>query len=557
MRGITAEGRIGQSLNRAVALIPSMPGLSQTLRALNQNPYVGSVGVFLGAGIATLNGRLISVGLPDLRGALRLGVDEASWIPTAYNMAMMFIGPFSVFLGGLLGVRRVLLWSTAIFILCSLLLPFSPNLGVMLGLQVVSGLSSGTFYPLTFSYAARALPLRYVVYAIGVYPLDIVGSTSLAVPLEAWLTEYLSWHWIFWMSALITPLMMLCIYLAIPNPPKHAGPKPALSWRGFLYGCLGLALIYGALDQGERLDWLNSGVIVALLATGVFLLVATVIRRWLSPNPLVNPMFLANRNTLILGACLFSFRFALLAIAFLIPALLGVTQGYRPLETGRAMLWLIVPLILGGLISVQLMRRFDNRLVLAMGFTIMAAACLLNARLTSVWARDNFFTSQIVMGCGLALSFTGLVSLLVQNVIDLGGLSSPFNVLTYSAFVHTVRLFGGESGSALMQHLVSVREKFHSSMIGLHVSSGDWLTDERVKMLTGGLLPNSSGIKDAQGRAVELLGRQVKVQAYTLAYADGFLVIAFVAAMTVILAASMKRIKYYFDAPSPEAPKQS
>src|SRR5262249_42851410 len=158
---------------------------------------------------------------------------------------------------------------------------------------------------------------------------------------------------------------------------------------------------------------------------------------------------------------------------------LGVTQAYRPLETGRAMLWLVVPLILGGLISVQLMRRFDNRLVLALGFTIMAAACLLNAGLTSAWSRDNFFTSQIVMGCGVALSFTGLVSLLVQNVIDLGGLSSPLNILTYSAFVHTVRLFGGESGSALMQRLISVREKFHSNVIGLHVSSGDWLTDQR------------------------------------------------------------------------------
>src|SRR5215467_1896104 len=259
------------------------------------NPYVGILGVFFGAGIATLNGRLISVGLPDLRGALGLGFDEASWIPTAFNMATMFIGPFSVYLGGLLGVRRVLLWSTAIFILASILLPLSPSLSVMLGLQVISGLSSGTFYPLTFTYAARALPLRYVVYAIAVYPLDIIGATSLAVPLEAWLTEHLSWHWIFWVIALITLPMMLCVYLAIPNPPERSGPKPALSWRGFLYGCLGLALIYGALDQGERLDWLNSGVIVGLVAAGVFLLIVTVIRRLLSPNPLVNPIFLANR----------------------------------------------------------------------------------------------------------------------------------------------------------------------------------------------------------------------------------------------------------------------
>jgi MFS transporter, DHA2 family, multidrug resistance protein len=547
----------GQSAMRPNALLASMPRLAQAIRSLDQNVYVGTLGVFLGAGISTLSGRLVSVGLPDLRGALGLGFDEASWIPTAYNMALMFIGPFSVYLGGLLGVRRVLLWSTTIFILCSLLLPLSPNLNVLLCLQVVSGLSSGTFYPLTFTYAARALPLSYVVYAIGVYPLDIVGATSLGVPLEAWLTEHLSWHWIFWISALITLPMMLCVYLAIPNPPQRSGPKPALSWSGFLYGCLGLALIYGALDQGERLDWFNSGVIVGLVAAGVFLLVVTVIRRWMSPNPLVNPMFLANRNTLILGACLFSFRFALLAIAFLIPALLGATQGYRPLETGRVMLWLVVPLILAGLISVQLLRRFDNRLVLGSGFAVMAAACLLNARLTSAWAGDNFFVPQIVMGCGLALSFTGLVALLVQNVIDAGGLSNPFNVLTYSAFVHTVRLFGGESGSAIMQRLVAVREKFHSNMIGLHVASGNWLTDERLKMLTGGLLPNSSGSDEAQGRALQLLGGQMKVQAYTLAYADGFIVIAFVAALAIVLAALMRPIKSYFGAPSLNAPKQN
>ena len=238
--------------------------------SLSQNPYVGTLGVFLGAGIVTLNGRLISVGLPDLRGAMGLGIDEASWIPTAYNMALMFMGPFSVYLGGLLGPRRVLLYSGTIFILSSILLPFSPNLQTMLCLQVISGLASGTFYPLTLSYALRALPMRYVIFAIGIYSMDIVGATSIGTSLEAWYVEHLSWHWIFWQSALLSPLMMLCIYLAIPNPPPRSGPKPILSWRGFLYGSLALSLIYGALDQGERLDWLNSGVIVGLVARQFF-----------------------------------------------------------------------------------------------------------------------------------------------------------------------------------------------------------------------------------------------------------------------------------------------
>src|SRR6185369_13620390 len=205
--------------------------LRTLITSLDQNPYVGSVGVFLGAGIATLNGRMISVALPDLRGALGFGVDEASWIPTAYNMALMFIGPFSVFVGGLLGVRRVLLFSGTVFILCSLLLPFSPSLRVMLCLQVISGLSSGTFYPLTLAYALTALPGRYVIFAIGVYAMDIIGATSGGTPLVAWYTDHLSWRWIFWQGALLTPLMMLCVYLAIPHPPTRPGPKPALSWR--------------------------------------------------------------------------------------------------------------------------------------------------------------------------------------------------------------------------------------------------------------------------------------------------------------------------------------
>jgi len=520
--------------------------LKALIKSLDQNPYVGSVGVFLGAGIATLNGRVISVGLPDLRGAMGLGFDEASWIPTAYNMAQMFIGPFSVYLGGLLGVRRVLLYSGVVFILCSMLLPFSPNLQTMLFLQVISGLASGTFYPLTLAYALRALRMRFVIYAVGVYSIDILSATSIGTALEAWYVEHLTWHWIFWQSVVLTPVMLLCIYLAIPPQPPRSGPKPSISFRGFLYASLALSLIYGALDQGERLDWLNSGVIVGLLLSAVFLLVVTVIRRWQSPNPMVNPIFLVNRNTAILASCLFSFRFVLLGIAFLLPAVLGVTQNYRPLQTGRVLLWLFLPMVLTGLIAARLMRRFDNRLVFASGFAIIAGAALLNAQLTSSWSGDDFFISQIVMGIGLPLTFTALVGSILQNSFDSGALTNPVNLLTYSSFIHCVRLFGGEAGTALMQRLVSVREKFHSNMIGLHVDAGDWLTSERLSALSHALLP-TSGTEAAQQRAAVTLGGQIKLQAYALAYSDGYLMIALVAAFAMILIAFMKPMKIYFD----------
>src|SRR5207245_3355449 len=113
---------------------------------------------------------------------------------------------------------------------------------------------------------------------------------------------------------------------------------------------------------------------------------AAVIRRWMSPNPMVNLPFLAYRNTLILGAGLFSFRFTLLAISFLIPAYLGAIQCYRPLQTGTVLLWVLVPQFAIGLIPSQLMRCLDGRLIFPLVFATVAVACLLNAHPTRAWS---------------------------------------------------------------------------------------------------------------------------------------------------------------------------
>ena len=90
-------------------------------------------------------------------------------------------------------------------------------------------------------------------------------SSSAISPIcwKAGTSNISSWAWIFWTAAAVTPLMILCIYFGIPQR-APSGPIP--SWRGFAYFSASLALIYGALDQAERLDWLNSGIIVAMLA---------------------------------------------------------------------------------------------------------------------------------------------------------------------------------------------------------------------------------------------------------------------------------------------------
>ncbi|WP_433983812.1 MFS transporter [Tunturiibacter empetritectus] len=163
--------------------------------------------MLLGASLATFFGRLLSVGAPDLRGALRLDFDSASWIGTIYNMGLMFIGPFSVYLGGLLGPKRVLFVSATIFTLLCIVMPFAGHLPVLLFLLATAGMTAGTFYPLTLSSILRNLPQSYLHLGIAAYAADIVITTHMAHSYEGWLMGAVSWQWIFWTTALLTPIM--------------------------------------------------------------------------------------------------------------------------------------------------------------------------------------------------------------------------------------------------------------------------------------------------------------------------------------------------------------
>src|ERR1700719_4914673 len=94
---------------------------------LSNSPLLGILGVIMGAGIVTLTGRMISLGLADLRGHVGIGFDQGAWIGSAYNVSLMFIGPFTVYLGALLGPKRILLFASTTFSVICAFLPFIHN----------------------------------------------------------------------------------------------------------------------------------------------------------------------------------------------------------------------------------------------------------------------------------------------------------------------------------------------------------------------------------------------------------------------------------------------
>jgi MFS transporter, DHA2 family, multidrug resistance protein len=495
------------------------------------HPYIGILGVFLGAATSTLNGRLVSVGMPDLRGALGFGFDEASWIPTVLNMGMMFIGVFAVFLGAAYGIRRVLMVTGLVFTVASLVLPLSRNLGAMLALQAVAGMSSGAFYTLTLTFVARNLPPKLLLFGVAAYAMDIVVTSNVAALIQGWYMDHLSWHWMFWTAAVLTPSMMVCIYFGVP--PVDEGPRP--SWRGFLYTSAGLSLIYGALDQGQRLDWWRSGVFVGMLSAGVALLLAALVRRYFQPNPLVNLPFLNARNIVILGLGVFTIRFALLGPLAGIPGFLGSIQQYRPIQVGAALAWVAAPQFVLVWIAAIAAVFIQPRIVMAAGFAMVAIACWMAAHVDSSWAGGSFLVPELMLAAGIAAAFVGLVVNLLVLAVEMGATTNVANTATYSAWMHTMRLMGGEIGAVIFARFVAVREQLHSNVLGQHVDAGNWITDERLRGVALALAPSSAGFEEAQARSATVLAGQVRVQALSLSYSDAFQLIAWAIAGFLLL----------------------
>src|SRR5262252_4754382 len=344
---------------------------------LSKSPLLGILGVIMGAGIVSLMGRMLTLGLADLKGHLGIGFDDGAWISSAYNVALMFIGPFTVYLGALIGPRRILMVAAAVFTVVCAYLPLIHNYSLLIAALVLAGLSSGTFYPLTLTFALRNIPLRYLPFTIALYATFVDGAVNIAPSLYGWYRNHLSWEWMFWNSAVITSVMMLCIYLGIPKSPPTKEHGEAPSFAGFLYASAGLALILAACEQGERLDWWRSGIFPALFASVSFLLLCALIRRLRSPSPRVDMPYLRQWNTILLSTGLFFFRFFLVTTIILIPQALAI-HGFEPDQIGPAVIWSAAFLLpLAFVAGALLLSNVDPRLLLATGFAAMAFAAFL------------------------------------------------------------------------------------------------------------------------------------------------------------------------------------
>jgi MFS transporter, DHA2 family, multidrug resistance protein len=470
--------------------------------------------VLLGSFLANFDSRLTSVGLPDLRGAFSLGFDEGAWLSTAAIGSQIFIAPAVAWLATVFGLRRILGIPSLVYALISLAIPFVRDYNALIALSIAHGLLLGTFVPATLMIIFRNLPIRWWLPAIAIYSIRVGFSLDTSTSLVGFYVDHLGWQWLYWQGVIIAPLMGLMVYLGTPHEEVNRPLLRDADWGGMLLLGTGVSMIYAGLDQGNRLDWLGSGTVMALLVGGGLLCVAFLINETLVRQPWAHINVLFSRNIGLSLVVILLYTLTSLSNSSLVPNFLSVVGQLRPEQTGTLLLvYGALPMFVTVPVSIFLLRHFDPRVVLIVGLSAFTAANLLGTQLTHDWALGDFITIVTLQSIGQAFTLLPIIILALSN--------ADFSRATaFAAYIQIIRLGGAEIGVALMGTWLRVREQIHSNFIGQHLANGSADVVRVLKQLSDNFAGHGAAI--APARALGSLSALVQRESNVLAYIDGF-----------------------------------
>src|SRR5580698_1888348 len=482
--------------------------------AVGPRPLFAVGAVLLGAFLANFDSRLTTVGLPDLRGTFSLGFDEGAWLSTAGIGSQIFIAPAVAWLATVFGLRRVLGIPSLVYAAVSALIPFVHDYNLLVAASVVHGLLLGTFVPATLMIIFRNLPTGWWLPAIAIYSIRVGFALDTGSSTVGFYVDHLGWQWMYWQGVVLAPLMALMVYLGTPPEPINREVLEGADWGGMLLLGTGVSMVYAGLDQGNRLDWLESGTVAALLIGGGLLCALFLINETLVRRPWAHVSVLFSRNVGLSLIVILLYTLTSLSNSSLVPNFLGTVALLRPEQTGELLVtYGALPMFVTVPLSIFLLRHFDSRFVLIIGLSAFATANLLGTQLTHDWARGDFVTIVVLQSIGQAFTLLPIILIAVAN--------SDFTRATaFAAYIQIMRLGGAEIGVALMGTWLRVREQIHSNFLGQHLENGSADVTKILGQLSAGF--TSHGAATAMARAMGSLSALVQREANVLAYIDGF-----------------------------------
>ncbi|MDR6663900.1 MDR family MFS transporter [Rhizobium sp. 1399] len=510
----------------APATVPAVKPAMSPLRM-----WTAVVGSTLGAFMAILNIQIVNASLADIQGAIGAGTDDGGWISTSYLIAEIVVIPLSAWLARVFSVRNYLLVNAILFLIFSVACAFAVNLQQMIILRAIQGFSGGVLIPMAFTIIIMLLPKPKQPIGLALFALSATFAPAIGPTIGGYFTENWGWEYIFYINLVPGALMVGMLWASLDRAPMNLGLLAKGDWPGIITMAIGLAALQTVLEEGNKEDWFGSDFIVRLTVIAAVSLTLFLIIELKVAHPLLNLRLFARRNFGFGILANFLLGIALYGSVFVLPIYLTRIQGYNSEQIGLVLAWTGIPQLLLIPLVPRLMKHFDIRLLIVVGFVLFAASNFMNVHMTGDYASDQLFWPNVVRAVGQALVFTPLSAIATAGI-------EPENAGSASALFNMMRNLGGAVGIASLQTFLSKREQFHSNILTNSVSVFEEATRDRVAKLTGYFM--SHGVSDqaiATHKAVVAIALKLRKQANIMAFSDTFFLLG--VALVIALLASL------------------
>lgn len=497
-------------------------------------PLLIVTALLLASFVVGFDTRVFVVGLPDLRATFSLGIDEASWLSTIANAPQILIASAVAWLTTVFGVRRIMIPTALVYACVSLEIPLVNDGTLLFALHAIRGLLLGVFIPATLMVIFRNLDKRYWLIGIAIYALRVPLSQNLGFVLVGFYGDDIGWQWMYWQDVIVAPMIALLLFIAAPKEQINVDLLDHADWGGMLLLGSSMTMLYVGLDQGNRLDWFQSGTIVALLTGGTILTTGFLINESLVDHPWAHASVILSRNIGLGYAIILCYALSGAGASIATQGFLQNVVGLRPVAISTLYLGgAVVPAFIFITLAVMLLRRFDARLCIVIGLALMALGSRFGSGLTPDWGPWNFYPSVILQTAGQSFAFFAVIIYLV-------GSSDPARSTSMSAYIQVVRLGGVELATSLLATLQRHREQYHSDILNGPISSAS----KQLHIVIGKLQHVLGSSPKAQLESLSLIAARIRSQASVLAYTDLFVFSFWAAIVGLVIAAVMVPMPY-------------
>jgi EmrB/QacA subfamily drug resistance transporter len=424
----------------------AMPAINEATRKWWILAAMGGV-----AGLIMLDETVVAVALPTIRHDLGMSQVAAHWVISAYFLLFTVFAAAGGKLGDVAGFRTLLLVGSSVFGLASLACGFAEGGGLLIAARAAQGIGAALIFPATIAMVTIAFPKEQRGMAIGT--LAAVGTMFLALgPLVGgFLTEIVSWRWIFWINVPIVLAIVAIVLVAWVDLPRE-GERARFDAVGLVALVAGLAMVVFAIMQGAVWGWTQTS-IVALLAGGIVLMALFTLVEARRDKPLIDVDLFRIASFSACTLVLFVGQFSKIALIVFAALYLQSSVGMSPLDAGLALLVAVAAFPFLSPLVGRMADKFGARRPVLGG---LALATLGTFWIGVVLAWDSYvlmLPGLIMWGLGMPFCYAPTMRAMANAVPQdkqgqIGGI------------VITARLLGGTFGMAIGSTLLATTGTF-------------------------------------------------------------------------------------------------